>query len=219
MNDSDLSDLVLVGYTDPTFSVQHVPILKNGTKYIAETVTRLNWKSRAVPINRKISRFIILRDPYERWLTAFTEDILTYIESREDIDERVFLENLFSKNDINWFLDFLIDRNILYFDTHAELQCKQIELVLHCIKMDKLTFIKMTDKLGQVINTWLHEEGVRNNFNNGKINVRDKNNDMIYKKIAAYFMDGKNLKKKEKVLEYLKPDYELINSVRFINPT
>ena len=77
----------------------------------------------------------------------------------------------------------------------------------------------MTDKLGQVINTWLHGEGVRNNFNNGKINARDKNNDIIYKKIDAYFLDGKNLKKKEKVLEYLKPDYELINSVRFINPT
>ena len=219
MNNSDLPDLVLVGYTDPTFTVQHVPILKNGTKYIAETVTPLNWQNRPVPLNRKISRFIILRDPYQRWLTAITEDILTYINSREDVNERVFLENLFSKNDINWFLDFLIDRNILYFDTHAQLQCKQIEVLLHRISMDKLTFIKMTDKLGQVINTWLHGEGVRNNFNNGKINARDKNNDIIYKKIDAYFLDGKNLKKKEKVLEYLKPDYELINSVRFINPT
>jgi hypothetical protein len=118
-----------------------------------------------------------------------------------------------------FFLDFLINRDILYFDTHAQLQVNQLNWILESIGLENITFIKMTDKLGQTLNHWLHIEGCKNNFNNAKINARDKSNDLIYKKIVTYFFDGKNLKNKEKVLEYLAPDYKLYNSVNFINPT
>jgi hypothetical protein len=208
----------IVGYCDPNYQVQNIPILKNATRFVESTVSKLNWQIKPIPLNKKISRFVILRDPYERWLTAFTEDIKVYINSREP-DEIAYLNNLFQHTNIDWFLDFLIGRDILYFDTHAQLQVNQLNWILEYIGPENITFVKMTDKLGQTLNHWLHREGCKNNFNNAKINARDKSNDLIYKKIVTYFFDGKNLKNKEKVLEYLAPDYKLYNSVNFINPT
>ncbi len=218
MNENPKLNYTIVGFCDPNHRVQNIPILKNGTRFIESTVSNLNWQIKAIPLNKKISRFVILRDPYERWLTAITEDIKVYINSRETTEEVYYLDNLFKNTNINWFLDFLIDRDILYFDTHAQLQVKQLNWIIEAIGKDQLTFIKLNDKLGQTLNHWLHGEGVTNNFNNAKINATDKNVDEIYKKIVAYFFDGKNIKRKEKVLDYLKPDYELYNSVNFINP-
>lgn len=210
---------VLMGWIDPDMIVQNIPILKNATNFVSHHVTLLGWQMKPVPLQKKISRFVILRDPYERWLGAFTEDLKGYINSRDTLDERQYLTDLFYENNFGWFLNFLIDRDVLYFDTHAQLQIKQLELALEVLGKDNITFIKMTDKLGYVLNHWLHTEGCRNNFNNEKINATDKNNDPIYNTISNYLMDGKNFKKKEKVLEYLKPDYTLFNSVNFINPT
>jgi hypothetical protein len=207
----------VVGYCDPNYQVQNIPILKNGTTFISDTVSKLNWQVKPVPINKKISRFVILRDPYERWLTGFAEDLKMFIFSRPS-QEVEYLNNLFINN-IDWFFDFLIDRDILYFDTHAQLQINQLDWIIDSVGLDAITFIKMTDKLGQTLNDWLHGEGCKNNFNNAKVNARDKKNDVIYKKIVTYFFDGRNVKRKNKVLEYLAPDYELFNSVRFINPT
>lgn len=212
-------DYVLVGWTDPGMIVQNIPILKNASKFVDHHANLLNWQVRPVPLQKKISRFVILRDPYERWLTAFTEDLKIYINSRDTQNERQYLTDLFNSGNFEWFLDFLIDRDIMYFDTHAQLQIKQIELALEMLGKDNITFIKLTDKLGNTINHWLHGEGCRNNFNNGKINNRDKSNDKIYQTIFTYMMDGKNIRRKEKILEYLKPDYTLFNSVNFINPT
>jgi len=211
-------DYVIIGWTDSAMTVQNMPILRNATQFFAYHATILNWQLKPIPIQKKISRFTILRDPYERWLSGFTADIKVFIMSRDNPDEKTYLTNLCNSN-YNWFLDFIFDHDVMHFDTHAELQCKQIELALEMFDQDKITFFKMTDTLGYHINHWLHDEGCRNKFNNGKINTTDKNNDIIYKKISTYMMDGKNLKRKEKILEYLKPDYKLYNSVKFINPT
>jgi hypothetical protein len=217
MSESKYPDFTIVGLCDPNYKVQNIPILKNASSFITNTLTQLNWQVKPIPINKKIARFVVLRDPYERWLTAFTEDIKVFINSRTP-DEIVYLNNLFQNNDISWFIDFLLDRDILYFDTHAQLQIKQLDWIIECIGKDNLTWVKMTDKLGHILNHWLHGEGCKNNFNNAKIHATDKINDDIYRRIEAYFFDAKNFKYKAKVLEYLAPDYELYNSVNFINP-
>lgn len=218
MTDNDIDNYVIVGWTDPNMRVQNIPILKNATKFFSHHAELLHWQFKPVPINKKISRFVILRDPYERWLTAFVEDIKMFINSREKPGEKEYLINLFNQ-DFSWFLDFLIDKDVVCFDTHAQLQVNQLDLALRVLGKDKITFIKFNDKLGYFINHWLHSEGCSNNFNNGKINSRDKSNDKIYQTLSTYMMDGKNLTRKEKILEYLTPDFKLYNSVNFINPT
>jgi len=217
MTEDKYSDFTIVGLCDPNYKVQNIPILKNASSFITSTLTQLHWQVKPIPINKKIARFVVLRDPYERWLTGFTEDIKSFINSRAQ-NEIAYLNNLFQNNDISWFMDFLLDRDILYFDTHAQLQIKQLELIIEYIGKENLTWVKMTDKLGHILNNWLHGEGCNNNFNNAKINATDKINDHIYKRIATYLLYAKNFKNKEKVLEYLAPDYELYHSVNFINP-
>lgn len=217
MNSNQVLNYNIVGFCDPNYKVQNIPILKNASTFLKETVTQLGWQLKPIPLNKNISRFAILRDPFERWLTGFTQDINVYIDTRGP-EESVYLNNLFRQTNVNWFLDFLIDRDVLYFDTHAQLQIKQLDWIIDAIGEEKITFIKMTDKLGQTLNHWLHSEGCKNNFVNKKINARDKSNDIIFKKINAYFFDGMNLRRKEKVMEYLAPDYKLFNSVNFINP-
>jgi hypothetical protein len=213
-----IKDYALVGWTDSAATVKNIPILKNATQFISHHAGLSNWQLKSIPISKNISRFTILRDPFERWLTAFTEDVKVFIHSRENPAEVVYLKNLFETSDISWFLDFLIDHDVVYFDTHAQLQSKQLELALDTLGKNNITFIKLNDKLGYFLNHWLHSEGCANSFNNTKINARDKKNDPIYKKIQTYFFDGRNLKRKEKVFAYLQPDYELFNTVNFINP-
>jgi len=218
MNENPNLSQYIIGFCDPDYTIQNIPILKNATQFIETTVTKLNWQFKPVPINKKITRFVILRDPYERWLTAFTKDVKVFINSRSP-EESVYLNELFQNNNISWFLDFLIDRDVVCFDTHAQLQVKQLDWILDALGKENITFIKMNDKLGQTLNHWLHSEGCSNNFNNGKINATNKDTDIIFRKIDSYFFDGKNLKRKEKVFEYLSSDYQFYNSVNFINPT
>jgi hypothetical protein len=199
--------------------VQNIPILKNATTYLATTLSNLNWHLKYVPIDRKIKRFVILRDPYERWLTAFTQDLSKWIYYRSP-EETKELENIFYNGNVNlnWFIDFLIDRDVLCFDAHAQLQTQILNLIFEVLPQEQIAFFKMTDKLGQALNYWLHNEGCPNNLNNAKIHARS-NEDELHKKISTYFFDGKNLRRKEKVLDYLKADYELYNKVTFVNAT
>jgi hypothetical protein len=209
----------ILGFCDPNYRVQNIPILKNATTYLATTLSNLNWHLKYVPIDRKIKRFVILRDPYERWLTAFTQDLSKWIYYRSP-EETKELENIFYNGNVNlnWFIDFLIDRDVLCFDAHAQLQTQILNLIFEVLPQEQIAFFKMTDKLGQALNYWLHNEGCPNNLNNAKIHARS-NEDELHKKISTYFFDGKNLRRKEKVLDYLKADYELYNKVTFVNAT
>lgn len=206
----------LVGWTDPTLSVQHIWILKNGTNFVRYHAEQLHWQLKSIPLNKRISRFAILRDPYRRWLVGFTQDIKQFIYARDTVEERDQLLELF-QNNLDWLLEFLLDRDILFFDTHAHLQIKTLEPILQVCGQENITFFQMNDRLGYYLNHWLHGEGVTNKFNNGKINATDEKNDILFNKISNFLMDAKNRKRKDKVIEYLQPDYELINSVRFFN--
>ena len=136
------------------------------------------------------------------------------INSRDNDSEKRKILELF-ESDFNWFLEFLIDRDILFFDTHAHLQVKSLELPLQVLDKEKITFFQMNDKLGYSLNHWLHEKGVPNKFNNAKINATDEKNDAIFNGVNNFFNDQKNINRKNKVLEYLQPDYDFLNSIHF----
>jgi hypothetical protein len=209
-------NLSLVGWTDPSLSVQHIWILKNASSLIQHNAEQLHWQLKSIPLDKKISRFAILRDPYRRWLVGLVQDIKMLINSRDNDSEKRKILELF-ESDFNWFLEFLIDRDILFFDTHAHLQVKSLELPLQVLDKEKITFFQMNDKLGYSLNHWLHEKGVPNKFNNAKINATDEKNDAIFNGVNNFFNDQKNINRKNKVLEYLQPDYDFLNSVNFVN--
>lgn len=206
-----------VGWIDPSLTVQNLMILKNASTYIRENVENWGWISKNIPYsNRRITRFAILREPYERWLSGFVEDLEHYFVTYfypVKTPGLTMLEN----NEANWFFDFLIHKDIYKFDGHADLQYNQIGIHISNLSLDNIVFIKMTDRLGDTLNYWLGTKKVKSYFTNTKLHKRDKNTSIIYQRVYDYFENPKNQNQKERVLDYLKPDYDLYNNVKFVN--
>lgn len=214
-----MGEYVSIGWIDPTHRIQNLGILKNATTYLSNNVEDWKWTFESVPLsNKRVSRFVILREPYLRWLSGFTEDLERYIELEIENSDKTYIQQLFKNSNAYWFFDFLIDKDIMKFDSHADLQINQIKLYAECLGLENITFIKMTDRLGDALNYWLGTKNVLSYFTNVKIYHKNVDSSLIYKRIVDYFSDPRNINRKNRVLEYLEPDYELFNTVNFINP-
>jgi hypothetical protein len=83
-----------------------------------------------------------------------------------------------------------------------------------------IIFIKLTDQLGTNLNLFLQGENCQSRFTNKKLHSNNNMNDdaqNFYHMVQYYFYDVRNSKRKQKLLEYLQPDYRLFNSVNFFN--
>lgn len=211
---------VSVGWTDPSKTVQNLGILKNGSTYISTSVKNWGWNLEPVLLsNKRIKRFVILREPYARWLSGFAEDLGRYVSFDVDQSYKKDMEDLFTHSNAYWFFDFILDKDVLNFSSHAELQKNQIQLSIEHVGIDNLSFIKMTDRMGDALNYWLGSNNIPSYFTNAKVHQTNIQSNQFYKRLVDYFSDIRNEKRKQKVFEYLKPDYELYNTVKFINPT
>lgn len=217
---SETQNSATYGLTNPEGTVQNIGILKNASTYFNVESTKQGWSFQYVSFQQQIIRFVILRDPYERYLSGLAEDIDRYLTYNNDKQE--FFKNLIQNNFFFDFFDFLYDAydaNAFLIHEHTQLQTKLIEWEIANIGIQNMTFIKLTDKLGDNINMFLQGENCKTSFSNVKLNEKTRNNDHVslYHHIYRYFLDGKNHKKKEKLLKYLEPDYKLINSINFFN--
>jgi hypothetical protein len=214
-----LGNHVSVGWTDPTKRVQNLGILKNGSTYISTNVENWEWTMESILLsNKRVKRFTILREPYLRWLSGFAEDLGRYVSHDIDNDYKKYMEELFINSNAYWFFDFLIDKDVMKFDSHADLQRNQIKLEIEEIGLFNIGFLKMNDRLGDALNHWLGSNNIPSHFTNVKVHQTNAQSNVYYKRIVDYFSDPRNESRKKRVLEYLEPDYELFNTVNFINP-
>lgn len=206
-----------LGYTNPEGTVQNIGILKNASTYMQEEALRQGWTFETIPFKAKITRLLLLRDPYERYLSGLAEDIDRYLSINNE--KQKFFKNLLDNNFFFDFFDFLFDAKIFTVEDHTQLQTKAIERIIQEVGIDNLVFIKITDRLGDNLNLFLKGENCVSDFSNKKMNQKTRSDRllMIRDVIERYFYDGKNQKRKDKLLEYLQPDYTLINSVNFFN--
>jgi hypothetical protein len=188
--------------------------MKNASTYIEKEAYKQEWNLTTIPYKQNIARCIILRDPMERYLSALNEDICRYIN--RDEGGKKFFQTLVDNSLLNKFFDFLFNHKIFLLQDHTELQYNFIKYYVHEVGIQNITFIKMTDKLGDNLNLFLELEGYKGNFTNNKIHLTDTS-DIIYNEISKYFLDGKNFSKQQKLYEYLQPDYDFINSINFFN--
>jgi hypothetical protein len=214
-----LGNYVSNGWTDPTKRVQNLGILKNGSTYISTNVENWGWSMESILLsNKRVKRFTVLREPYLRWLSGFAEDLGRYVSFNADIDNKKYIEDLFINSNAYWFFDFLIDKDIMKFDSHADLQRNQIKLEIEEIGLFNIGFLKMNDRLGDALNHWLGSNNIPSYFTNAKVHQTNTQANLYYKRLVDYFSDPRNESRKKRVLEYLAPDYELFNTVNFINP-
>jgi hypothetical protein len=206
-----------LGYTNPEGTVQIIGILKNASTYTQTEALRQGWTFETIPFKTQIARVLLLRDPYERYLSGLAEDIDRYLSINNE--KQKFFQNLLDNDFFFDFFDFLFDTKNFIIEDHTQLQTQAIKRIIHEVGINNLVWIKITDRLGDNLNLFLQGENCKSDFSNEKINQKTRSDRllMIRNVIESYFFDGKNKKRKDNLLEYLQPDYKLINSVNFFN--
>lgn len=194
-------------WTDPSKKVQSIPIHKCGTSYVEKHAKQMNWEEDWLSYNNDVYRFVILRDPFERYLTAFVEDMYDVIYFRPWLKEELL--HTFEKG--NFLIQFLLALDIYKLSWHTITQYS----MTRSLPEQNTVYFKLGPELGTQLNQWLNSLGINNTFNNQKIYERNKKDCVIYNCLKTYFDDPLNVSDKDKILNYLKDDYSLINSVKF----
>lgn len=210
-------------YIDNSNKFLYIPIGKNAHTKLSQSLSDASWfRINGVAFedledllaNKTV--FCILRNPLERWITAFVTFCLT-LETPEDLanlpaDSVKILDHfcqLLTKDVKSAFI-YLFSLNKFNLDWHTRLQIEYIQP----INLDKITFFYLNNNTGNQINQWLNSANVVLSMDNRNINATNKK-DPVYTNLVAFLADPSNIKYKQKLLEYLQPDYDLINSVKF----
>ena len=140
---------------------------------------------------------VVIRDPYERWLSGIAEYFELYYPNDESVFE--FLEFSHSQQ-------FICDR--VAFDDHTESQL----FFLQNVPLDKCVFFKMNANLGTKVHEFLNTQGVANTVNiaqpknttakaSFKGRIMSKMNNILRNDLTLY----------KQVLAYMEDDYDFID--------
>lgn len=156
--------------------------------------------------------FCVLRDPYQRYLSGFVQylssaDSLNYNETIGYSLRKLLRYDNKSNFDV---LRLAFGSGKFDFDIHTQLQID----ALSYLAVDNIDVFYMTDKLGFQLNKYFQKHNMSIPFNNTKINVRP-DGDFYKSLLRDFFEKEEHVIFKENLLNYLKPDYDLIKSTNF----
>jgi|LakMenE18May11ns_1017448.scaffolds.fasta_scaffold9772399_2 hypothetical protein len=203
----------------PDKSIVWINIPKNASSFISSHLKQLKWQDNPFePLDDNLTYFVVLRDPFERWISAFVEDCKVIEHSNGSSSNRI-AESVCQDN--TWFLNFIFSEyrmsnqnkilKSLTMGFHTKLQIDFLPKNLH---LERTTFFKCDNTLNFKLYHWLLGEGIKNSFIHLEpVNVTKDS--LFYNKIVQYINDPINRDKKEALQEYLKPDYDYINSITF----
>jgi|LakMenE18May11ns_1017448.scaffolds.fasta_scaffold9949542_5 hypothetical protein len=210
-------------YIDNSNKFLYMPIAKNAHTKLTEAFCNASWFyiSNLAPADLKDllankNIFCVLRDPLERWITAFITCCLSIEtpEGRANLPaDSVKLLDRFCQlltKDVKSSFIYFFSRNKFNLDWHTQLQIEYIQL----IDLEKITFFYLNDNTGSQIRQWLASVNIDLPLDDKKINPMFLNRP-LYVNLVAFLADPGNIEHKQKLLEYLQPDYNLINSVKF----
>jgi hypothetical protein len=184
-------------FSNQSESVGFLPLAGNLDTEILTNLLELNWKKNIVQNVPVI--FSVFDDPFIRWARLVCSEY----------QKIVYTNNGLHEDD---FIDFLM-YNQICCKKFATLQ-KQIfesSQVTNCAK--KIYYFKLIDKLGYMLNHFLHDHSISNKFNNSlKIdNSKIKN----FTKLINFLNTDINKPYLDKVIKHLQVDYDFINSIKF----
>lgn len=154
------------------------------------------------------SAVVVLRDPVDRWISGITTYLSLNHAGHFLVDD--FLNYI--KTHGKWLLEILFER--VSFDDHTERQ-------VYFLKPFDLSnayyfYASVNDRLEYQLTQFYQGEGIKLNFEHDIKNYRK--HDPIHRFFTEFLFDSKNRNYKEKLINYYKEDYDLINSVRFYGP-
>jgi hypothetical protein len=148
---------------------------------------------------------VVLRDPVDRWISGITTYLNLGIAGEFLVDD--LLQSL--KNNNKWFFEILFDR--VSFDDHSERQSYFLQPF--DLSNAYYFYIENKDKLEYQLTQFYAGEGVQIKFEAWARN--ECKHDPIDQFFTAFLFDHKNKKYKDKLIDYFKDDYKIINSVKF----
>ena len=165
-------------------------------------------------ISDEYNGFTILRDPIERWVTG---TVSAFISDNKD---KIFIER------DRLSLTQLLIKYKKYFSNQIEHTIEELSYEYHGLPQtwrlylcnpNNIDFFYMNDNLGHQLNQYFQMRGIVTAMNNYKINALTNKDLPLARFLQEFIFDYANQKYKEKIMEILKPDYELISLVNFYN--
>jgi hypothetical protein len=182
-------------YSKPGDQLLYVHIPKNASSFTRDKLTDVGFELLNYHHAQKYTNPVVtvLRDPIERWITGALEYLV-----KQNIDTVESINN----NDM-LFTQFEVDE-------HTARQTK----FLHGLDTDNITFLKCDRN---------YKNNLVNFFNKNNITLSSKlgwrnasTESPVKQKLKPLLLEKIN---QAKLVEYLQPDYKLIESVEFYDPT
>jgi hypothetical protein len=193
----------------PDKTLIYYPMYKNASTFITDNLEHIGWKRGVIDLSNMPTVFTVLRDPYERWVSGFVQEIKNTAKYGDNNTREILLNDINGNSSI--ILDFVFSLQLFTYGLATELQSN---FPLDRIPNNKIVFFKHGSNLNFKLYHWLLGKGFKTNFLNAQsLNV--SSNDILYNKILCYLTDKKNQEAKSKLIEHLAPDYQLINSITF----
>lgn len=217
-NSCDISNLV--GYVSPDLDFFYIRINKNSSTKLVTVFESLDWHLVDIPPEQthlyyeKCKLFCVLRDPYSRYLSGLTQFLTTGAPDNKILGIEDWQSSLAQAVDrpskfevIKLFFE-KFDK--FDFDYHTKLQ----STIIGCQDCSKINFFFLDNLLGSNLTSFFKNNNSNLVIDNTKYNHTSSDN-RIYSLLHDFFEDDNNVHYKENLLQYLKPDYYLINSVQF----
>ena len=182
----------------------YVNIPKNASSYISVWLINNKWQSKTYKNSDNVSEaIIVLRDPVNRWISGISQYLSSYVVNDDKITPQIF----------NEFYNLAIERIIFdviwQFDDHTWPQFYFFDECLSQIKMK--TYFLLDNNFNNNFKKYLNLEDPINCPRNATTN----NTFIIANKIKDELSKNDDLV--SKIKEAYEQDYDLINSVKFID--
>ncbi len=174
--------------------VGFVSIVENLDISITSQLLCMGWQETPIKANYK-NLFLVVDDPLTRW----------YRQVCQQFTQSSHVNVGFNKDDL---IDFLLYNkiNCVSFTDHQKNYSVQDF-------SEKITYFKLSNKLGYMINHFLHDNNISNTFNN-QLKIPDSNSKNILT-LQNFLNKDINKPYLNKVTNYLQQDYDFIKTIKF----
>jgi hypothetical protein len=166
--------------------------------YLEDVLKKLLWKSSTKPARYK--SFVILDDPIIRWINATVLDF-----NKQALTQNFGLHS-------NAIIDYIF-KNKIVANPNIVPQNILIQQAAQEYKFMSITYFKKDCNLGYLLNHFLHDNDISNNFNNSIVNqekISEQTNE-----ISDFIFQDINRPYLNKILKYLEQDYDFYKSTQF----
>lgn len=203
------------GMVSPDKKYFYIKIPKNSSSFAVKHLTTLGWEHSVKDHHPNATALVTVRDPLDRWVSGVIEYLFMYhmdqinhiVSKPEDFDfwplisERLGLSLLFDK---------------ITFDDHTELQ----SVFLNKVNLSDCQALMVNENFSNNFSSMLTKLGYPNDFyNEEKVNSKDElnptaNRRKLLRNVISFILE-KDHERKEKLVEYLQPDYYVLKSINF----